>query len=52
MSDLDVHMREFHNIIKELFFQMNKKDAQSFLDRFMEKFNEQKCTQENSGSSR
>lgn len=49
---IDEHISKFQEAIREVLSQLDPEAAQLFLDRFMEKLNEQKRTQENSGTSR
>lgn len=41
-----------HKAIQEVLSRMDPEAAQQFVESFKEKINEQKCTQENPGSSR
>jgi hypothetical protein len=45
-------IEEFHKVIREFLLQLDPEEAQLFLDLFTEKMNEQKRTQENSGTPR
>lgn len=49
---LDKHIEEFQKTIQEVLSQIDPEAARQFIESFMEKLNEQKCTQENSGTSR
>jgi hypothetical protein len=49
---IDRHLEEFQEAIVEVLSQLDPGMAELFLDRFTEKMNEQKRTQENSGTSR
>ena len=46
------HTEEFHKVIQEVLSRMDPEAAQQFVESFKEKMNEQKRTQENTGSSR
>jgi len=51
-NNIEQHIEELHKVIREVLSQLDPEAARLFLDRFTEKLNEQKCTQENSGPSR
>jgi hypothetical protein len=51
-SKIDQNIEELHKVIREVLLQLDPEAARLFLDRFTEKLNEQKCAQENSGTSR
>ena len=49
---MEEYIFKFKEAIREVLSQLDPEAAQLFLDRFTEKLNEQKRTQENSGTSR
>ncbi len=49
--ELDKYINAFHEVIKEVLSQMDLETAKLFVERFKEKLDEQKRTQENSRTS-
>jgi hypothetical protein len=50
-SQID-YQKVMREVMSRVLSQLDPESARLFLDRFTEKMNEQKCTQENSGTSR
>jgi len=49
---MDKHIEDFRKVIEEVLSQIDPEARRQFAKSFMEKLDEQKRTQENSGSSR
>jgi hypothetical protein len=52
LDTISKHIETFQKVIEELLSQMDPEAARQFAAAFTEKLDEQKRTQENSGSSR